>query len=251
MEMELSVLPGKWLKYEIMNHFQLRSILEVQSEIHRFPIDSYKDCLTEIWKDMQYSQDSVYVVKLVYKHRIYRLPNYLIHKPSDLDFCERNLATCTLSPFSEIWYCKNNRVGQLAFGRVLFSLDQFFPKMENILIEVVWGGSARLIEKSPAETIPYVSVTRNALSKDWCVQKLIPADREIDFIMDGVNRIVNKLPDYYRSIKEMGTWMRDCGCSYLALEFYSNQSDWIHFIDWDSDNDSIAISRWRDIRKEC
>lgn len=245
MERFTKLTPNKWLKYDIMNYFGIRDIGEVCTTIHRYSINDIEKCLYDVKEDMVKKPEGVYVIKLVYMKKIYHLPNYLLMNLSDWKKCKSELSIKTLQQFSEIWYCGNEHTPNLIFGRILFCLDDFFPRKGANQLEIVWGASARFIEKYPELDIPFITLTRNGIADEWTIQEILYANRGHDSLMKDVESITTKIPKYYHQICDIGEWLHDCGCTWMSLEFSGTIYDRLHFIDWDTDNDLFAVERWR------
>lgn len=245
MERFTEFTPNKWLKYDIMDYFGIRDIGEVCTTIHRYSISDTEKCLYDIKEDMAKKPGGVYVIKLVYVEKLYHLPNYLLINLSDWKKCKLELSIKNLQQFSEIWYCRNELAPGLIFGRILFCLDDFFPRRGANQLEIVWGASARLIEKYPKLDIPFITFTKNGIADGWKIQEVLYANRKYDSLMKDVESIITKIPRYYHQIRDIGEWMRDCGCTWMSLEFSSAINDKFHFIDWDTDNDLFAVKKWR------
>lgn len=247
MERLTKCTPNKWLKYDIMDYFGIRDISEVCTTIHRYLINDIEKCLYDVKEDMANNPGGVYVVKLVYVERIYRLPNYFLVNLDDWEKCRADLAIREMQQFSEIWYCRNELTLDLAFGRILFCLDELFPRRGASQVEIVWGASARLIERYPKLDIPFITLTKNGIVNEWDIQGVLYAGRDHDDLMQDVESIITKIPRYYRQIRDVGKWLRDCGCTWMSLEFSRAAYDKIHFIDWDTDNDLYAVKKWREL----
>lgn len=237
----------KWLKYVIMDFFGLRDICEVSATIHRFSINDAEKCLYEIKEDMKKGLENVYVIKLIYWEKFYKLPNYLLKNYNDWESCREDLLTREKNQFSEIWYCKNKFNKDMAFGRILFCLDESFLRLGKIQTEIVWGASARLIDDYPNLYVPFVSLTKNGFANEWVVKDAIYDERNLNNLMQEVENITRKIPIYYPEIRSIGEWLRDCGCKWLSLEFSNNAQGKFDFIDWDTDNDLFALKRWLEI----
>ncbi len=247
MERLTKFTPNKWLKYDIMDYFGIRDIGEVCTTIHRYLINDIEKCLYDVKEDMVNNPGGVYVVKLIYVKIIYHLPNYLLVNLDDWEKCKADLAIREMKQFSEIWYCRNELTPNLAFGRILYCLDEFFPRKGAHQIEIVWGASARLIERYPELDIPFITLTKNGIVNEWDVQEVLYAGRSHDNLMQDVEGIVTKIPKYYSQIRDIGEWLRDCGCTWMSLEFSSAVFDKLHFIDWDTNNDLYAVEKWREL----
>jgi len=250
MEKIAAYTPNKWLKYDIMDFFGIRDICEVQATIHRFSIDSIEECMYEIKQDMVRNPEGVYVIKLVYLKKMYHLPNYLLTDFSDWEKCKANLETREMHRYSEIWYCRNEFKEDMKFGRFLFCLDELFPRMGKLQTEIVWGVSARMIEEYPKLNTPFISLTKDGLTSEWKIQDVLYAGRNQDDFMKDVEEIIRKIPVYYRQIRNIGEWLRDCGCTWMSLEFSSNVHGKFQIIDWDTDNDLNAIKKWRELKMD-
>lgn len=239
--------PNKWLKYDIMDFFGIRDISEVSTSIHRYSIKNSEECLYQVKDNMTKNPDCIYIIKLVYLEKVYQLPNYLLISFDDWKKCKADLTNKKLKQFSEIWYCRNVLNKSLLFGRMLFCLDELFPRGGVCQIEIVWGESARLIEEYPKLNTPFVRLTKSRSTNEWDISEVLYAGREHDELLKDVKNIITKIPRYYHQILNIGEWLRNCGCTWMSLEFSNTIYDKFHFIDWDTDNDLHAVKKWRKI----
>lgn len=245
MERFTKYTPNKWLKYDIMDYFRIRDIKEVSTTIHRYLMSDIEKCLHEIREDMVKNPGYIYIIKLIYAEKIYCLPNYLLSNLDDWEKCRKELLIREKKNFSEIWYCRNELTSNLTFGRILFCLDELFPRKGPNKMEIVRGASARLIEKYPKLDVPFITLTKNGIANEWSIQDVLYAGCNHDCFMKDVYNIIIEVPRYYRQIRDIGEWLCDCGCTWMSLEFSSTGYDKFHFIDWDTDNDLYVIKKWR------
>lgn len=240
--------PMKWIKHMVLCYFKLRDKTELQKTIHRFSVDNYKECLDNIEKEMKKGDNSACIVKMVYQKRFYKLPNYLISKEEDLIQCRKQIES-SLKQFTEIWYCVNHSCDIRAYGRILIHLDELFPQNVNRKIEIVWDKSARMLEKYPDLSCPFILITTEGWGKKYTIDKLIDNNKKEQDMIATVDKILEILPRYYSEITKMGMYLKENGCQHLCLEFSFLEPTNFSFIDWDSDNDEKILLAFRSMQE--
>ncbi|MBS6921955.1 MAG: hypothetical protein KH186_00205 [Lachnospiraceae bacterium] len=238
------VIPPKWVKYKILTDWRLRDSEELESSIHRYHIRKYKECLWQIENELNISKyRAVYVIKLVCRDSVYKMPNFLVSNLEELESCRNKLNNINLESFVEIWYCKNIQMKEVIYGRVLFSLDEMFPRIITRNIEIVWGKSARMIEKYPDLECTFVTVETDGWDRHFRFIDLIQADKTKTEIQETIVLLLDLLGDYQDRIIEFGKFIQECDCFSLCIEFcLKNERDFT-IIDWDSDNDMKVIGK--------
>lgn len=237
-------VPLKWIKHKILTIWNLRDENDLKSTIHRYSINEYEKCLQKIDEELRSSGGNfVYIIKLVYRNSVYKLPNFLIHSREDLLTCRDKLKDVKKEQFIEIWYCKNITLKETIFGRVLFSLDELFPRIVKRKMEIVWGNSARLIEQYPNLECAFASVEIDGWEKNFRIVDVIQADKSKAEIQEAVVMLLDLLIIYQRRIIDFGKFVNECGCSSLCIEFLCENDRKFTIIDWDCDNDMKVINR--------
>ena len=101
-------IPPKWIKHKILTIWNLRDDEELNATIHRYHISDYEECLKKIEKELSTSAEMVvYIIKLVYRKSVYKLPNFMIRSREDIALCRDKLKNIKEKQVIEIWYCKN------------------------------------------------------------------------------------------------------------------------------------------------
>lgn len=237
-------VPPKWIKHKMLTFWDLRDENDLKSTIHRYSIEEYDKCLQKIDDELSTSNGSfVYIIKLVYKNSVYKLPNFLIQNREDLLTCRDKLKNVKEKQFIEIWYCKNIAQKEMIYGRVLFSLDQLFPRMVTRKMEIVWGNSARMIERYPNLECTFVAVETDGWGKNFRIIDVIQADKSKTEILETLVMLLDLLSNYQSRIISFGKFISECGCSSLCIEFSYTNDGKFAIIDWDSDNDMEVINR--------
>lgn len=237
-------VPPKWIKHLMLTIWDLRNENDLKSTIHRYKIKEYEKCLQKIDEELSTSGgNSIYIIKLVYRNSVYKLPNFLIQSPEDILTCRNKLKNVKENQFIEIWYCKNLTQKEMIYGRVLFSLDELFPRIVTRKMEIVWGNSARMIERYPNLECAFVTVETDGWGKNFRIVDVIQADKSKTEIQETLVMLFDLLDNYQSRIINFGKFINECGCSALCIEFSYTKDGKFTIIDWDSDNDMRAINR--------
>ncbi len=237
-------VPPKWIKHKMLTIWDLRDENELKSTIHRYNIEEYEKCFQKMDDELRTSDgSSVYIIKLVYRNSVYKLPNFLIRSRKDLQTCRDKLKNAKEKQFTEIWYCKNITQKEMIYGRVLFSLDELFPRIATRNIEIVWGNSARMIEQYPNLECPFVAIETDGWGKNFRIIDTIQADKSKTEIQETLVMLLDLLSNYQSRIINFGKFISECGCSSLCIEFSYTTDGKFTIIDWDSNNDMKAINR--------
>lgn len=236
--------PPKWIKHEILTVWNLRDKGELNSMIHRYCIDEYEKCLQKIDKELSISTgEYVYIIKLVYRNSVYKLPNFLIQNRQDIINCRDKIENIKEKQFVEIWYCKNVLQKETVYGRMLLSLDELFPRIVTRKMEIVWGNSARMIERYPNLEYAFATVETEGWRKEFRIIDVIQADKSKVEIQEMIVTLLDLISNYQERIINFGKFIKECGCSLLCIEFLYIKDEKFTIIDWDSDNDMKVISR--------
>jgi len=234
--------PAKWIKHKVLVHCGLREESDLLGNIHRYNILNHDECLNDIENDILYQTDTyAYIVKLVYSHSYYRLPNILITNKCDCDNARKILAIKPLTSFAEIWYCKNLicQSGTI-FGRLVFSNNDLYPRNCSLEYEMIWAKSARCIENYPNVDSSYIRLSRDNWNADVRIDECISCGLDVGVIEKKALHIIERMSFYSQTISDFGALVFSCGCSHLSVEF-SYIDNVLKFIDWDSDNDEHII----------
>lgn len=239
-------VPLKWIKYEMLAIWDLRNENDLKSTIHRYNIEEYDRCIQNIDNELRvFDQKFVYIIKLIYRNSVYKLPNFLIRSRKDLMICRNKLKNVNQKKFVEIWYCKNiaQEQKEIIYGRMLFSLDELFPRIVTRKMEIVWGDSARLIEQYPNLECAFATVEINGWGKTFRIIDIIQADKSKREIRETLAMILELFSGYQNRIINFGKFINECGCSLLCIEFSYINNENFTIIDWDSDDDMKAINK--------
>lgn len=234
----------KWIKQKMLTRWQLRDSGELESSIHRYRIGEYRECFHQIENELNESEDKkVYVIKLIQRNSVYKLPNFLVTSLKELAACRAKLDGMSLEAFMEIWYCENTLQKETVYGRILFSLNEMFPRIMTRNIEVVWGKSARMIEQYPNLECSFVAVETDGWDQRFRIIKVIQADKSKSEISEIIAVLLSRLGNYQDRIIKFGTFIKECGCSFLCIEVSLKKGRELTVIDWDSDNDMKVIRK--------
>lgn len=234
----------KWIKQKMLTKWGLRDSGELEASIHRYGIGNYRECLRQIEKELNEFEDlKVYVIKLIPRNSVYKLPNFLVTSLKELDTCKAKLDDMNLEAFMEIWYCENALQKETVYGRMLFSLNEIFPKIITRNIEVVWGKSARMIEQYPHLDCAFAVVETDGWDQCFRIIKVLQANKPKSEILEIIAVLLRLLGNYQDRIIKFGTFIKECGCSFLCIEFSLKKGEEFTIIDWDSDNDMKVIRK--------
>ena len=235
--------PLKWVKHIMLVFWGLRDINDLMTTIYRFKINDYKLCLNDIGQEVKNGTNNIsYIIKLVYKEKFYKLPNYMINNYKDLKKVNEIICSLKKNDFCEIWYCKHNDESVL-YGRILYELNDVFPLFSETKVDMVWGNSARMIENFPNINCPFVAIeSRNMY--DYSIYQAIYKERSPVEINKTVNNVIKKIRTYHKYIFDFCEFLRQCGCSHVSIEFVYKKDGSLRFIDWDSDNDILGIKNF-------
>lgn len=238
--------PLKWIKHIMLVFWNLRNINDLQTTIHRFRIDDYENCLKRIEQEIEHSIDKEsYIIKLIYSKKFYKLPNYIINSRDDLKKVKQKISSTEKCEFCEIWYCKYN-TDSILYGRILYELNSPLPKLSKSKIEMVWGDSARIIEKYPDINCSFLSMESENMY-DYKILRAIYNDRYPDEIHETANSVLKKLYSYNKYIIDFCNFLEQCGCMYVSVEFAYKKDGNLTIIDWDSNDDILGIKKFMEI----
>ena len=196
------------------------------------------------WKEMHYE----HAVNLLNEAIDYYEDVHYIQGIADLIQCRKQIES-SLKQFTEIWYCVNHSCDIRAYGRILIHLDELFPQNVNRKIEIVWDKSARMLEKYPDLSCPFILITTEGWGKKYTIDKLIDNNKKEQDMIATVDKILEILPRYYSEITKMGMYLKENGCQHLCLEFSFLEPTNFSFIDWDSDNDEKILLAFRSMQE--
>lgn len=239
-----SFVPPKWIKHKMLTFWDLRDENDLKSTIHRYNIEEYEKCLQKIDEELGALEgNSVYIIKLVYSNSVYKLPNFLIRGREDLLLCRDKLKSIVEKQFTEIWYCKNTTQKETIYGRMLFCLDELFPRTVKQKMEIVWGNSARMIEQYPNLECAFAAAEIDGWGRKFRIIDVIQADKSKTEIQEALVKLLDLLSNYQCRIINFGKFISECGCSALCIEFSYTNDGKFTIIDWDSDNDMKVINK--------
>lgn len=239
--------PLKWHKYWLLVDWGLREKKNLISSIVRYKICDYQKCLKKIAEAIQLEPGRyTYIVKLIYLNKFYKMPNFVIGHKKDVENTYLALKTMDLSKFVEIWYCRNlTENHRTVFGRIMISNETLFPPICPNRVELVWGPSARFIDKYPTMEYPFIAIERENWNSTPVISEIIPMGIDDDILIDRSKQIIGRLNLFKRQTMEFGAFVFSCGCRHLCLEFSHNNRQ-LNFIDWDSDHDDYILQMQRE-----
>ena len=233
-------IPAKWVKYQFLVEWGLRDARELDSSIKRFKFNDYLKLLNSINNELENNPEHVaFIVKLIAKNTMFKLPNYSVSNESDLEALETEILKLSKERYYEIWYCRYDLTKQdSVFGRLCFDFE--IPYKHDI--ELVWDYTARGIEYYPYCKGDFISITR----KDWTAENyIVNALKSADIMKskEDTETILKALAYSRKCILEFCSFLNSCGTKSLSIEF-KFKDDKLYFIDWDSDDDERIINKW-------
>lgn len=235
-------VPVKWRKHMVLVEWGLREEENLLNSIHRYAIDDYQSCIEDIRKQMEKSPDeNIYIIKLVPLKSYYQLPNLIMDSGKKIEEIYSELENKQLDKYLEIWYCRNKSQNKgTVFGRIFIGNSELYPFRCPMQIELVWGTSARMIERYPHINCSYVAVEKENWNSLPVIKEFIAKDINEDEILNASMEIVSEIGHFYNRIRDFGSYIFSKGCNYLSLEFnYCDKK--FNFIDWDSDDDDKIL----------
>ena len=212
--------------------------------IKRFSVQDYGLFVASVADEFKTGPDGLIVIaKFVYPDVFQKLPNYIIRSANDIPKADEIFNGTIGRKVSEVWYCKNIAQGsnRTIFGRMLISNNPLFPRC-SLHYDIVCNGSARIIEKFPNISVPFISVNRDNWNGRCEFENIMPGDMDENVLMQLGVESVYRTSAYTSDIIDFARYIFSIGCNHLCLEFrVSNNS--FQFIDWDSDNDVSVINR--------
>lgn len=169
--------------------------------------------------------------------------DFMIRSREDIALCRDKLKNIKEKQVIEIWYCKNVLDREKVYGRMQFSLDELFPRIVVRRMEIVWGDSARMIERYPNLDCAFAAVEIAGWGKNFRVIDMIQADKSKTEIKEMIDMLLNILSNYQSRIINLGEFVNECGCLSLCIEFSYTKEGKFTIIDWDSDNDMNVINK--------
>ncbi|MDB6112876.1 MAG: hypothetical protein JWR69_4626 [Pedosphaera sp.] len=238
--------PLKWRKYELLSHFELASLAQIESTVRRFPWHDREALLEEVRIFLPMLGESEFcVVKLVLHNAVSWLPNYRIYGPKDLLILTENLMKPGMQ-FDEIWYCRTNtRHGRFSVGgRIL--IDRRCGH-DGHTIEQVWRCSPRMIEYfDDGFDSPYVRAVRAGWGwRPRIVSTFIPRKSSVaieELGRDLCSAMALILPLRERLVA-FESFIFESGCDVVSIE-YKIDGDNVSIIDWDTFQDRAVLYHW-------
>lgn len=244
MNQKISSIPPKWIKHKLLPVFGLRDEEDLKSTIHRYKISEYEKCLKTIENEFNNTDENiVYIIKLVYKKSVYKLPNFLIQNREDILKCKDRLKYINQNQFTEIWYCKNNMQNETIYGRVAISIDELFPRQVKRKVEIVWGNSARQMEQYPNLQGSFLTAEIDGWGNSYRIIDSISEGKTKIDLEETLRIVLINLSKFHRRIVDFGKFVNECGCTELCIEFLIVNDGEFTIIDWDSDNDMKVIKK--------
>lgn len=237
-----SKIPMKWKKHLILVEFGLRTIEDLESDIHRFSNTKQNELIEELkWnleQDEKKHEKSLYIVSLIPIEEYYKLPNMLIEKKEDL----KKLNDRSISKnCSEIWFCKkildeekNHFVGRISIKNTWNSNQQ--------VVEQVWNGNHRNIEKwNDNSKVDYLRASRDGWARRYQIDCIHAENNELrEKINNQFIEAIKEIECHREKIETFINYLKSKEIHEICLE-YMNTNHGIKFIDWDTSNDRLVI----------
>ena len=243
-------IPIKWQKHLVLPRFGLRTMEDLESEIHRFRNCDLEKMKTEIEKQIENGEQNLYTISLVKPDQLHKLPNVSVTNSEELKTFYNNYKQ-DYRQYAEYWYCKK-KIGpkQLTcIGRISFNLADQLPNkisLENAqIIEQVWNTSHRDIEKyNDKYNKAYIRSHRIGWGRRYKIDILKePENDEVKRkqMVEQYIQVVKEIENKKENIEEFLTYLKKLGINELSLEYILEGSKF-SFIDWDSQNDLKVIN---------
>lgn len=256
--------PIKWKKHLILPLFGLRSFEELESEIHRYSACDVEKIVADILKDMQKAEErgesNLYIVSLISKNKLIKLPNVQIRDKDKLEeFRERYSAS---NPqYDELWFTKKQRtkdasslVGRVSFRNSDYKDDKKRSQGDEQCIEQVWNSSHRAIEgyNENSESV-YLRASRERWQAPYKIEKIhVPNGVQVDKkqIVSQFGEVAKRIELSREKIETFAEHLKGLGIDEFSLEYMLENRRFL-FIDWDTNDDERVIrSMIRDKEKE-
>lgn len=243
--------PFKWKKHLILPFFGLRSIDEVQREVHRYKKQDL-DCLVEaIKQDMQKSEGKCsYLISFVPKQQEYKLPNVTVSTLEQLEEFHRNFSVNKINKYIEIWFFKKimHRDSNNLVGRISFNLRNVNGQVKSLeraqILEQVWHTNHREIEKYNGNSRSiFIVASRIGWNRKYRIDEaLIPKGVEADYenILKWLRKATIQIEENRENIERFCEYVKKLGIYEFSLEYMITNGKF-SFIDWDSSNDKKIV----------
>ena len=238
--------PLKWEKHLVLPMFGLRTMEDLENEIHRYSFQNIQKMVEDIKLDIQQEENSLYTISLIKVNQLRNLPNVNITKKEELEDFYKQYSQ--RQEFSEIWFCKkkNHENQVFSIGRISFDTRDILQDMNTQILEQVWNTNHRDIEKYNDK---YDKAYLKAKRKDWNMRYKIedlklPKTGEfeqqqmISQFMEAVKQIEIKR----EKIEQLSKFLKQLGINEFSLEYLLQEGKFL-FIDWDSQNESKVIEK--------
>ena len=243
--------PDKWLKYELLDLYDLANIEYLRKSIRRFSRGEHATALTQLRREFQVAsldkrrvgEDVLFVAKFVPSKLSILLPNVRIRNIKDLDLLRRAIRDRSDTK-DELWFCRTNISPDVLSVAGRIAVD-WGNGLNSQTIEQVWRCSPRLIETlSPTFAFPFVRATRHGWG--WAPRvehvHVPPSAKESQTTIRNqfavallrLDNIRTKLEAFVEAIAAIGLG--------VCLE-YKIEDNQLHIIDWDTANDSKVLDR--------
>lgn len=228
--------------------FGLRTMENLQSEIHRYQYSDIKKVVMDIKSDMQGEDgnNNLYTISLVKNNQLHKLPNVNITNLQELKaFYEKY---SLVKDYSEIWLCKKkgNKEQNFSVGRISFETRDQRDSVDYQTIEQVWNVSHRNIEGYTNQyKEAYIRASRIAWGMRYSVEELkIPKDNNLDKekMILQFTEVVKEIERRREKIENFENYLKTLEINQFSLEYLLQKGKFL-FIDWDSQDDLKAIEK--------
>lgn len=244
--------PFKWKKHLVLPFFGLRSIEDVESEIHRYKKQDL-DCLVDdIKKDMIKAEDkNSYLISFVPLQQEYKLPNITVCSIEQLEEFKKDISVNKNNKFTEIWFFKKmtNKNSSNLVGRISFNLRDVNGQVESLkcaqILEQVWHINHREIERYNKESRTiFITASRMGWNRKYKIDDiLIPKGVEVkkEDILKALSKAIIQIEANRENIEIFCEYVKKLGINEVSLE-YMISNEKFSFIDWDSPNDKKIVN---------
>jgi len=244
-------VPMKWKKHLMLVEFGLRTMENLQSEIHRFNYNEKEILIEELKERIKCDKNEgikrFYIVSLIPMQEYYKLPNIIIKEQEDIYKLEQ---LSDVGQFSEIWFCQKNldSKNNNFVGRIV--IKDTFDSDEQVL-EQVWNCSHREIEKWNKDSeVDYIRASRDGWARRYRMECInITKSDMLDRMKEQFVNVVTDIENNREKIEIFMNHLKSIGINELCLE-YMNTNHGIQFIDWDTSNDKKVIESIFNISRE-
>ena len=238
--------PIKWKKHLVLQRFGLRTMEELERDIHRYKKSELM--IEEIRKDMYTNkwENSLYTISLVDSRQLHKLPNINVRNLQELDEAREKIKE---KDVDEFWYCKKvqGKDKNFSVGRISFDLRTQFSCTEGLYtsqtIEQVWNAGHRKLEGIHTDST-YLRASRINWGRRYSIEEINISDTETmskQQLVEQFIQIVKEIERQHEHIIDLSEYLIKLGINQFSLE-YVLEKDKFQFIDWDSQDDLKIIN---------